>query len=124
MGFRIFLVNEVSIIAAYHFHIIFLSQFQQYFIGFLLQRECFTVGTDMRIFDLMSLDFQIIVIAKYAFVPLYSFMGTVNITFQYLCRNFTGNTGRTDNQVLMVLFQFGPVSTWAHIITVHPCMTH
>ena len=68
----------------------------------------------------MALEFQIVVVAPEALVPLDSLTGPGDISLQDLRRHLTSDTGRADNQVLMVSLQIGTVRTGTVIETVDP----
>ena len=116
----ILLIHKVSIIRTDKFDTILTCQFYQHLIGFLLQRERLTIGTDVGVRHLMTLELEIIVIAKKTMIPLYRLTGSSDITLQNLMRHLAGDTGRADNQSLMVSLQIGTICTRPHIIAVHP----
>ena len=53
-------------------------------------------------------------------MPLDGLAGTGNVAFQDLRRHFAGDTGRADDQVLVVFLKFHSVCTGAVIETVDP----
>ena len=53
-------------------------------------------------------------------MPLDGLTGSGNVALQNLGRHLTSDTGRTDNQVLMIFLQFHPVGTRTVIETVDP----
>ena len=79
-----FLVFEMHIIRTDDLNAILLSKFQQHFIGFLLQREGFTIGQNCRIFHLMTLQFEVIVITENTMIPFTSLACSFQIILDYL----------------------------------------
>ena len=124
VGFGILLVYEVCIIGTNQFDAVFVGQFNEHLIGLLLHGECLAIGTDGGVFHFVALQLQIVVVAKYSFMPLNGFAGAGNVAVQYLLGHFASNTCRADDEALMVLLQILAVSTWTHIETVHPRTTH
>ena len=57
-------------------------------------------------------------------IPLACLTGSFDIAVQYLAWHFSCDTGRTDNEVFMILFQISTIGTWTHIISVHPRVAH
>ena len=95
--FGVLLVHKMRIVGAYQFDAIFACQFHNHLVSLLLQGECLTIGTDGRVFHLMALQFQIIVITENTLVPLYCLAGTCHIACQNLLGNLASNTGRANN---------------------------
>ena len=124
VGLGVLLIHEMGIVGADQFDVIFLGQFDDHLVGLLLQGEGLTVGTDGRICHLMALEFQIVIIAPKALVPLDGLAGALDVALQDLRWYLSGDTGRTDNQVLVVFLQFLTVCTRAVIESVHPGITH
>ena len=124
VGFSILLIHEMGIVGADQFDAIFLGQFDEHLVGLLLQGEGLTVGTDGRICHLMALEFQIIIIAPKALVPLDGLAGTLDVALQDLCWYLSCDTGRTDDQVFVVFFQFLAVCTRTVIEAIHPGITY
>ena len=123
VSLRIFLVNEMSIVRTDQFDAILLRQLYQHLIGLLLQREGLTISTDGRVFYLVALQLQIIVISEDALMPFDRLTGPSNITFKNLGRHLTSDTCGTDNQTLMILLQLLMVCTRTVIEAVHPGIT-
>ena len=119
----IFLIHKVGIVGTDEFDTVLLRQFYQHLVGLLLHGECLTVGTDIRVCHLMTLQLQIVVVAPEVLMPLNGFAGTGNVALQDLRRHLTGNTGRTNDQVLVILLQFHPISTRTVIETIDPRIT-
>ena len=93
VGLGVFLVYEVGIIGAYQFDAIFLGQLYEHPVGFLLQRKGFAVGAQVRVFHLMALQLQIIVVAEHTLIPLYGLAGTGNVVLQNLGGHLACYTG-------------------------------
>ena len=113
-----FLIHKVNVIRTDQFDIIFPGIFYQFGICPLLQRVGFMVGTGHG--RPMSLQLQIIIFSKEVLVPAYSLFRFFKLVIKYLLRYFTTDTGRADNQSLMILFQFIAVGTGAHIVSICP----
>ena len=120
MSLSVLLIHKVGIVRAYQLDAVFVSQFNEYLVSFLLQGERLTVGTDGRVFHLMALKFQIVVVAKHPVIPLDSLAGTSNVTIQNLLGHLAGDTCRADNESFVKLLQVLTVCTGAHIIAIHP----
>ena len=120
VSLSVLLVHEVGVVGADELDAIFLGQFDEHAIGFLLQGEGFAVGPDAGVFHLVALQLQIIIVAEDALVPLDSLTGSGNIVADNLGRNLTCNTGRTDDEVFMEALQILPVGAGTHIETVNP----
>ena len=84
VGFRCLLILEVAVVGAYQLDAILLCELYQDLVCFLLQGECLAVGDDVRVLDLMTLELQIIVIAKQVVIPLAGLSCPVDVAFQYL----------------------------------------
>ena len=120
VSFSILLIHEMGIVGTDEFDTIFLSQFDEYLIRLLLQGESLAVCPLHGVGHLMPLQLQIVVVAPKALVPLDGLAGTCNIAFQDLRRHFASDTGRADNQILVVFLKFHTVCTWAVIESVDP----
>ena len=72
----------------------------------------------------MALQLQVIVISKEIVIPFAGFTCPGDVALQNLGRHLAGNTRRADNQVFMILFQVGTVGSRAHVVTIHPRITH
>ena len=118
------LILKVAVVGTHHLDAIFLGKFKYHFVGTLLQRECFAIGTLMRILHLVALNLQIVVFAKHTPIPLYGLSGPLNVTIQYLGGHLTCNTRRADNQALMVFFQIPTVGSWLEIKAIDPRATN
>ena len=120
VGFGILLIHEVGIVGTHQFNAVFLGQFYQHLVGLLLHREGLTIGALQGILHLMALQLQIVVVAPEALVPLDGLTGAGDVALQYLRRHLTSDTGRTDNQVLVVFLQFLAVCSRTVVETVDP----
>ena len=124
VSLSILLVHKVGIIGANEFNTILMGQLYEYLISLLLQGERLAIGTNGRVFHLMALQFQIIVVAKHTVIPFNGFAGTGNVTVKNLLGYLTGNTGRADDESLMVTFQVFAVGARTHIETISPRTRH
>ena len=113
-------VLEVAVVGAHELDAFFLGNLHQHGIGALLQGEGITVGTDIRVFDLMTLQLEIVVVAEDPVVPAGGFLGALDIAFKDLGRHLTGDTRRTDNQIFVIFLQVVAVGTRAVIVSVGP----
>ena len=120
VGLGILLVHKMGIVGTHQFDAIFLGQFDKHLIGFLLQREGLAIGSYHGVGHLVTLQLQIVVIAPETLVPLDSLTGTCNITFQNLGRHLTSDTGRADNQILVIFLKLHTVCTRTVVETVNP----
>ena len=75
VGLGIVLVNEVRVVGAHQLDAVFLGQFHEHLVGFLLQGEGLAVGAYVGVGHLMALQFEIVVVAKHVFVPFYGLPG-------------------------------------------------
>ncbi len=92
VGLGILFVYKVGIIRTYQFDTVFACQLDKHLVCLLLQGECLTVGTDIGVGDLMALQFQVVVIAKDALMPLYGFAGSGYIAVENLPGHFASYT--------------------------------
>ena len=120
VSLRILLVHKVGIVGADQLDAILMSQFDEHLVRFLLLREGLTVSADSRVFDLVALQFQVVVVTKYTMIPLHSLTSTLNVAIKNLLGHLAGYTCRADNQALMVFLQVLTVGTRTHIIAVNP----
>ena len=120
----ILLIHEVNVIGADYLDIVLLGQFQHLDIGLLLQGEGFPVGMDIGVGHLMTLQFEVIVVAKEILIPLDGLLGLVQLVIDQGTGHLTGNASRADNQPLVILFEFTPVGTGTHIVPFGPGTRH
>ena len=120
----ILLIHEVGIVRTDEFDAVLLSQLYQHLVSLLLQGEGLTVGTNRRIDHLVALQLQIVVVAPQPFVPLDGLTRPGNVALQDFRRHLTSDTGRTDNQVFMILLQIYAVCTRTAVETIHPRIAH
>ena len=120
VGLRILLIHKVRIVGAYQFDAVFLRQFDEHLVSLLLQGEGLAICPLQGIGHLMTLQLQIVVVAPEALVPLDCLTGAGDVALQNLRRHLTSDTGRTDNQVLVVFLQFHTVGTRTVIEAVDP----
>ena len=120
VSFCIVFIHEVGVITAYYLDIILLCQFQKYAVCLLLQRESLAVCHDAWILHLMTLQFEIIVIAPQSLVPFDGFTSSLDVAIENFLWHFTANTGRADYEILMKLLQILAVGTWTAVVTIHP----
>ena len=122
MSLRIFFVHKMHVIGTNQLDIILLGQFYDFRIRYLLQIVCLMIGTSYRSF--MSLQFQIEIASKQILVPLNSFFCFFYLSLKNFSRHFPCKTGRTNNQSLVIFFQFHTVSTRTHVKAFRPSLGH
>ena len=115
-------VYKVDVVGTYYLDIVFLGQLQHVGIGFLLHGIGFVVGT--RHSGFMTLQLQIVVLAKEILVPAHGFLGFFQLVVDNLFGNLATDTGRADNKSLMILLQFAAVGTRAHVVAFGPGMRY
>ena len=89
VGFGIFLIGKVRIVGADVFYSAFFRQFEQNLVGLNLQRIGFSVGTLGGIFHLVTLKFEVVVIAERFLEPHDGFLGALEVAGEDLSRNFS-----------------------------------
>ncbi len=120
VSLSVLLVHEVGIVGADELDAIFLSQFDEHAIGFLLQGEGFAVGPDAGVFHLVALQLQIIIVAEDTFIPLDSLTGSGNIVADNLGRHLSGYTGRAYDEVFVITLQVFAVRSRTHVEAIDP----
>ena len=124
VGLSRLLVLEVAVVGTYELDAVFPSHLYEHLVGLLLQLESLAVGQERKRFlHLVALKLQIVVVAKEIMIPLASLAGSLDVAMQYLRRNLTGNTCRTDYQILVVFLQVGTIGSRTHIVSIHPGIT-
>ena len=124
VGLGIVLIHEMGIVGAHQFDAILTGQFDDHLVGLLLQGEGLAVGPLVGILHLMALEFEIIVIAENALVPLDGLTGSLDVALEDLVGHLAGDAGRTDDETLMKLLQVGVVGAGTHIEAVNPGARH
>ena len=114
----VFLVDEVDVVGADKGDAILAAVLLQLGIDVELQVIDFVVGAGHG--GLVELEFQIVVVAEYALVPLYGLLGFIEPPGEYLPRHLTAQTSRADNQSLVVLLQFVAVGTRMAVKALRP----
>ena len=102
MGLAVLLVDKVAVVGAEHLGLRLLGQLHDDGVGTLLQGVGIAVGTDAAFRDLMALDFQIVVVAEDALVPGDGPACAINVAVQNLARHLAAQTGRADDETLVV----------------------
>ena len=105
----IFLVDEMHIVGGDQLDIVFVSQFDQDLVHFLLFGIRGAVG--IRIVCLVPLHFQVIVFAEQVLEPEDRFFRLVYPVMHDMLWNLTSETGGTDDQVFVIFFQQFVVDT-------------
>ena len=116
----VFLVHKVGIVRAYHLDTHLFRHFQHHLIGTLLQRVRLSVGPYMRVFHLVALQLQVVVVAKNAVIPLRSLACAFDVVPQNLAWNLARDARRTNNQSLVIGLQVFAIGSRAHVISVYP----
>ena len=109
MGLGILFVGEVDIVGGYYFNVIFLGIFDQMFVYLGLTHEDFAVA--IHLVGLVTLQFEVIVIAKHLLVPAYSLFGFVKFLIHDKLRYFAAEACRADYQTLVMACQVFAVGT-------------
>ena len=124
VGLGILLVDEVHVVRADELDAILPGQVHEHAVGLLLQGEGLAVGTDRGVLHLVSLQLEIIVVAKDAPIPLHGLAGTVDVAVEDFLGHLAGDACRADDEPLVVALQVFAVGTRTHVIAVHPCPRH
>ena len=122
--FGVLLIDEVAVVGADHLYAVLLCEFQNLFVGTLLQWECLAVGALVRVLHLVALKLQVVVVAEDALIPFYRFACPRYVALQYLRRHLAGDTCRADDEILVILLEVGSVGTRLRVETVHPGTRH
>ena len=120
VGFGIVLVDKVAVVGAYKLHAIFLGKLDKLLVGTLLQGEGLAVGTLARVFHLVALKLQIVVVAKHTLVPLQCLARSLDVALEDLGRHLACDTCRAYNKVLVIFLKVLAVGTWSHVVAVDP----
>ena len=120
VGLAVFFVNEVAVVGANQFDMVFLREFLEFFVDLFLQGIGVSVGTDGGVFDFMAHKLQVIVVAKDFFIPEDGFVDFLGSGFHDFLRDFAAKACRTDNEPFVVFFEVGGVGARTHIETVDP----
>ena len=124
MSFGVLLVNKVGVVCTHHVDAHLFCHLQHHLIGALLQRVRLAICTYIRVFYLVALQLQVIIVAKNTMIPLRCFTCALDVVPQNLARNFARDTRRTNNQSLVIGLQVFAVGSGAHIIAVYPRPRH
>ena len=116
----IFLIDEMGVIGADQLDAIFMGQLDEYLVSTLLQGERLAVGTLGRVLYFVTLQLQIVVVAKHAVIPFNGFTGAGNVSVKNFFGYLASNTGRTDYQAFMIAFQVFTVGTGTHVEAISP----
>ena len=120
----ILLIHKMHIVRAHQFHVVFGSKLNQHPVYLLLNWEGLAIGSLHRVFHLMALQFQIVVIPIEVFEPLDGFLCLVHLLGTDIRWYFASNAGGATDDAFVVFLQVSMVSTWTHIKAIHPRTTH
>ena len=120
MRFGIILVHEVAVVGADELDAVFAGQFYEPFVGFLLQGECLAVGSLARVFDLMPLQLQVVVVAEEVLEPLHTLLRPLDVASQNLARNLSRYACRAADEVLVEAFQVGMIGSRLAVESIYP----
>ena len=122
MCFGIFFIYKMHVVGTDKLDIILLRQLYDFFIGYLLHAIRLVIGS--RHCRFMTLKLQIEVASENSLVPLDGFFRLLQLSLNNLSGDFTRNTRRTDYQPFVIFFQFYPVGTRTHIVSLCPSLGH
>ena len=120
VGLGRLLVLEVHVVGADDLDAILLGQLQQHTVGLLLQGKGLTVGQDCGVLHLVTLQLQVVVVAKHAMIPLAGLAGSRNVVVDDLGGHLACDTGRANDEVLVVFLQVGAVGARTVVVAVDP----
>ena len=135
MGLRILFINEVNVVAAYQFDIQLSRDLYQSLVSLLLQWEHLSVCSLLKVLYLMTLQFEVIVVAEDTLIPFSCFYRLfhafslhlfrrsyppLSLATQQFGRHLAGDTCRADDESLMIFLQVIPVGARTHIESVNP----
>ena len=123
VSLSVFFVGKVRIVGADVFYSAFFRQFKQSLVGLHLQRIGFSIGTLGGIFHFVTLQFEIIVVAKRFFEPHDGFFRALHVAGENLSRNFSPQTGRRYYKSFFELFEIGFVGARFHVKAIDPRAT-
>ena len=69
----------------------------------------------------MALEFDIVVLTKYIFIPFDATVGLFNVAGKNKLGQFTAKTRRTDDKPFGMRLKFGMVGSRMIVISVNPC---
>ena len=118
----ILLLDKVNVVGTNQLNIVFVGQLDEPGIHLVLQHEGLVVGPGHR--RLVTLQFQIVVVAENLFEPENRLLGSGQVAGQYLAGNLSAQTGRADNQPLVVFFEFVLIGTGTRIEPFGPPFRH
>ena len=116
----VLLVDEVRIVGADELDAVFVSQLYEHLVGLLLQGERLAVGTQGRVFHLVALQLQVVVVSEDTVIPFDGLAGSGNVAVENLLGHLAGNTCRADDEALVVFLQILAVCSGAHVEAVDP----
>ena len=111
-------VHEVHVVGAHQSYAIFLAVFDELLVHLQLQLVRLVIGT--RYGSLVQLQFQVIVFAENALVPLYGFFGIGEHASGNLLGHFATEASRTYDKTLLIFLQLHTVGTGAVVETLCP----
>ena len=118
----VLLIDKVCIVRADEFHAVFLRQFNEHGVGFLLQWERLPVSPLCGVFHFVALQLEVVVVAPHLLVPFYGFPCALDVAFQYFRRHLSGYACRTHYQPLAVSLEVFVVRPRSSVESVHPCV--
>ena len=117
-------IYEVSVVSTYKFYAVLIGQLYDDFVCLLLQGEGLTVGTNIRVFHLVALQLQVVVITEESVIPFYCLPCSSNVSVENLRRHLTGNTCRTYDESFVIFLQFFMVCTRSVVKALNPRIRH
>ena len=118
VSFGILPIYKVHIVGCDQFDAMFMRQLYDHLVHLALFGIDGTIGS--RIVRFMTLQFQIIILAKEIFEPKDGFLSLVNLTMHDMLRDFTAKTCGRGNDTFVIFFQKFLVDTWTSIEALGP----
>ncbi len=120
VGFGVLFVNEVAVVGTDVLHAELFGNAQEFRVHLHLQGVGLAVGAHGRVFHLVALEFEVVVVAKHVFEPPHALLGLFEFALQYILWHFAAQTGGADNEPLTELFEVLVVGARTHIEAVDP----
>ena len=121
MGLGVLFFDEVDVVGADELDAVFACQFDEHAVGLLLQGEGLAVGPLPRVFHLVALQLEVVVVAEHAVVPLNGLAGSGDVALKDFLGYLASDAGRADDESLVVTLEIGAVGTRTHVVAVYPC---
>ena len=120
VGLGVVLVHEVAVVGADELHAVFLGEVHQHAVHLLLQGEGLAVGADVGVGHLVAHQFQVVVVAEHALVPLNHLLRSRNVVVQDAARHLSRQACRAADDALVVAHEVVVVGARAGVESVGP----